>query len=207
MGFFSSIFDAAKEANDEVHGERLLCEVQSSFSSMESLDGKVQFVAMAGYLQVLERLVHQMPNWSRDGRIDIGRSMQKQARDAFNTDMGGAYAKWLAGAWLESKERNSLKAQQAHMLLESFAYQIRNEVLNDSKAEPPWNYRSFEEWYAVFKRAAAEVNHQLAQDADGSSMLDFMDHAPLRKAFRDKVEPKSLGRSFARQYDFSTFGR
>ena len=128
MGFFSTILDAAKEANDEAHGVRLLQEVQSSFACMENLDGKVQYVAMMGYLQILGRLVDQMPNWSREGRIKLGRTMQQQARDAFDTDMGGGYAKWLAGAWLESQERNSLKAQQAFGLLEGFADYIRKEV-------------------------------------------------------------------------------
>ena len=128
MGFFSAIFDAAKEANDEVHGERLLREVQSSFVCMESLEGKIQYVAMMGYLQIQEHLIAQMPNWSREGKINLGRTMQHQARDAFDTDMAGGYAKWLAGAWLESKERNSLKAQQAYGLLEGFADYIRKEV-------------------------------------------------------------------------------
>jgi len=129
MGFFSAIFDAAKEANDEAHSERLLREVQSSFACMENLDGKLQYIAMMGYLQIQERLIAQMPNWAREGQIELGRTMQRQARDAFDTDMAGGYAKWLAGAWLESKERNSLKAQQAHGLLEGFADYIRNEVV------------------------------------------------------------------------------
>lgn len=128
MGFFSTIFDAAKEANDEAHGLRLLQEVKSSFACMENLDGKVQYAAMMGYLQIMGRLVSQMPNWSHEGRIKLGRTMQQQARDAFDIDMGGSYAKWLAGAWLESQERNSLKAQQAFRLLEGFADYIRKEV-------------------------------------------------------------------------------
>jgi hypothetical protein len=128
MGFFSAIFDAAKETNDDAHGARLLEGVQSSFSSMETLDDRVQHVAMKGYLQIQERLIAQMPNWSREKRIELGRIMQRQAREAFDGDMAGGHAKWLAGAWLESNERNSLKAQQAHDLLDAFADHIRNEV-------------------------------------------------------------------------------
>jgi len=128
MVFFSAIFDVAKEANDEAHGARLLQEVHSSFSCMENLDGKVQYVAMTGYLQIQERFIAQMPNWSQEGRIELGRTMQRQAREAFDSDMASGYAKWLAGAWLASKERNSLKAQQAHGLLEGFADYIRKDV-------------------------------------------------------------------------------
>jgi hypothetical protein len=127
MGILSAIFDAAKGANDEAHGERLLQDVQSSFAKMENLDKNIQYMAMMGYIQIRQRLVEQMSNWSREGRIDIGRAMQNQARGTFPTDMAGGYAKWLAGAWLESQERRSLKAQQAFGLLEGFAEYIRNE--------------------------------------------------------------------------------
>lgn len=81
----------------------------------------------------------------------------------------------------------------------------RKQGMHDFEAEPAWNYSSFEDWYVVFKRAAGQANSQLSVDADGGSMLDFMDHTPLKRAFRDKVEPKSLARDFAKQYDFSTF--
>ena len=128
MGFFRAIAGAAKEANEEAHGERLLREVQSTLVSIENLDGRVLYVAMQGYLQIHERLIEQMINWSSEGRIKIGRTMQQQARNAFNTDMAGGYAKWLGGAWLESKERNSLRSQQAYSLLQNFADYIRNEI-------------------------------------------------------------------------------
>lgn len=39
--------------------------------------------------------------------------------------MAGSYAKWLGGAWIESKERSSLKAQMAFGLLESFSDHAR----------------------------------------------------------------------------------
>ena len=79
--------------------------------------------------------------------------------------------------------------------------------MQDFESAPACNYSSFEDWYVVFKRAAGQANSQLSVDADGGSMLDFMDHTPLKRAFRDKVEPNSLAREFAKQYDFSTFGK
>lgn len=79
-------------------------------------------------------------------------------------------------------------------------------MLNNFSSEPPWNYSRFEDWYAVFKRAAVETNAQLSIDPNGGSLLDFMDQSPLRRAFLEKVEPKSLARSFAMQFDLSTFG-
>lgn len=205
MGFFSSILGAAKEANDEAHGARLLMEVQSTFSAMENLDRERQARAMGGFLEILGRLKAELPNWSVQGRIDLGRQMQQQARAAFNTDMAGSHAKWLAGAWLESSVRNSLKAKQAHSLLQGFADHVLGRIQKDNVSTlPPWNYMCFEDWYAVFKKAAARANPQLAQDPEGGSLLDFMDHTPLRRAYNDMVEPASLARSFAEQFDVSS---
>ena len=116
MGFFSSISDAAKNANEDAHGDRLLKGVQSTFSTMENVANEVQRTTMLGFIQIQDRLIEQMPNWSRDGRIELGRNMQNQARAVFNTDMAGGYAKWLAGAWLESKERNSIKLNRRSVL-------------------------------------------------------------------------------------------
>lgn len=128
MGFFSALKDIAVEANEEAHGARLLSEIQTNFACLEELDGRLQFAIMMGYLQIRERLMQEMLNWSSEGRIKIGRTMQTQAREKYNLDMAGSYAKWLAGAWIESKERSSLKAQQAFGTLEGFANYIENEV-------------------------------------------------------------------------------
>jgi hypothetical protein len=46
--------------------------------------------------------------------------MQEQARASFDVDMVGSYAKWMAGAWLESGERNSVKAKIAFEMLDMF---------------------------------------------------------------------------------------
>ena len=130
MGFFSSLVDIAKDANEVAHGQRLLNEVQSTFAFLENQDPKVQYVSMAGYIQIRERLQNEMVNISHDGRIKLGRTMQTQAREQFDIDISGANAKWLAGAWLESQERSSLNSQQAFSLLEGFATYIQNDILS-----------------------------------------------------------------------------
>ena len=121
MGLFSFLKDAAIEANEEAHGARLLSNVQSIFPEMEGVALQVQWVAMVGYLQIRERLQNEAMRLSRDERIKLGKIMQEQALEQFKFDMAGGYAKLLAGAWLESRERNSLKAQQAFGLLDAFA--------------------------------------------------------------------------------------
>ena len=66
-------------------------------------------------------------------------------------------------------------------------------------------YSSFEEWYIVFKKSAAKANNELSLNHDGSSLIDFMDKTPLKRAFRDGINPASLGIEFASQFDFSSF--
>jgi hypothetical protein len=68
-------------------------------------------------------------------------------------------------------------------------------------------YETFEEWYVAFKRAAGEINPQLQVDENNKSLVDFMEHEPLKRAFQDAVEPESLARDFAKEFDISTFGR
>ncbi|MBX3672685.1 MAG: hypothetical protein KF776_06895 [Burkholderiales bacterium] len=81
---------------------------------------------MLGYLQILGRLLGEMPNLSREGRIRLGKTMQDQARASFDSDVSGSYAKWMGGAWLESRERSSSSAQQAHFTLSAFSEYVRS---------------------------------------------------------------------------------
>jgi len=65
--------------------------------------------------------VNQSHQWSSDEKIKLGRLMQTQAQEKFDIDIAGSYAKWLAGAWLESGERTGTKAAQAHRMLAGLA--------------------------------------------------------------------------------------
>lgn len=69
MGIFSFIKDAAQEVNDEVHGSRLLNEVQSTFIAMESLEPKQLYVAMSGYLKVRQNILKGMIGLSKEDLI------------------------------------------------------------------------------------------------------------------------------------------
>ena len=124
MGLFGFIADAAKGANADAHGHRLLSGVQSSFSLIPKLDDRTKEALVMGYVQILDRLVSQSNQWSSDEKIKLGRIMQDQAREKFDIDISGSYAKWLAGAWLESGERPGLKAQQAHGMLDGLAKSV-----------------------------------------------------------------------------------
>lgn len=66
---------------------------------------------------------------------------------------------------------------------------------------------SWEEWYQEFKEEAGRENSQLEINDDGSCLIDFMEHEPLKRAYRDGIDPKALARDFAAQFDVSAFGR
>ena len=67
-------------------------------------------------------------------------------------------------------------------------------------------HRTFEEWYLVFKQAAGRANSQLLVDPNDGSLVDFVDHEPLKRAFRDERDPEALGREFGERFDLATFG-
>ncbi len=68
-------------------------------------------------------------------------------------------------------------------------------------------YSTWEDWFQAFKVAAGKENPQLEPSEDGNSLIDFMEHEPLKRAYKDGVDPKSLARDFAAQFDITTFGR
>lgn len=70
-----------------------------------------------------------------------------------------------------------------------------------ASAENDW-----EEWLAHYKEEAGKQNPALAPNPDGFSLIDIMDDEPLKRAFRDGIEPRSLGRDFAEQFDPMKFG-
>lgn len=65
-------------------------------------------------------------------------------------------------------------------------------------------YASFDEWLSVFKEGAGDANPTLSEK-DNSSLIDFMDHTPLQRAYADGVEPYQLGTSFGEDFDFADF--
>lgn len=65
----------------------------------------------------------------------------------------------------------------------------------------PFDEDEWEKWYTRYKEGAAEINAGLAPNEDGVSLLDLMEDEPLKRAFRDGVEPRQLGRQFAEQFD------
>lgn len=99
-----------------------------------------------------------------------------------------------------------------HQLLEGAASIFRSEAGIDSKRGEPatqygHNHTSFESWYEAYTKGVAETQPALAPDKDGKSLLEFMETEPLKRAFKDNVDPVWLGREFGKDFDLRTFGR
>lgn len=216
MGFFSEFANSFREANEEAHGLRLLNDVRSTFSIAQTWDPKVKFVAMKRFADLRKELIERSVNFSREGCIKVGRELQTQAGKSFNFDLAGSCGKWMAGAWLESKERNSTSARQAFEMLDGFADYITGELAKaeekincaddaDDSQVGVFHYSTFEEWYLDFKRAAARANKSLALNEEQRSLIDYMDHTPLKRAFNDCIDPWTLGSDFGSHYELEKF--
>jgi hypothetical protein len=94
----------------------------------------------------------------------------------------------------ESAAQTFMKFSDA-LIASPFSQKISNSLRSE---EVDWEY-----WYAVYREEAGKVNSELSIKSNGLSLIDFMDDEPLRRAYRDKVEPRSLARIFAKQFDIS----
>ena len=121
MGIWSNLVGSVQEANEQAHGERLKKGLESTISLMTAMDGGVRVYAISKFMDKREKLRLNMVNWSRDGRLKIGRTLQDEARKRFDLDQAESYALWLAGAWIESSVRNSSQAEYVHHFIEELA--------------------------------------------------------------------------------------
>ena len=109
----------------------------------------------------------------------------------------------------EAYRRGMLEGIKAEMEREALARAAGAgaNLTNDQHAtlDSEWCYASFEEWFNAYKAACASGNPQLGLSENGQSLIDFMDDEPLQRAYRDRVSPLKLGKSFARNFDLKTF--
>ncbi|MFC5354514.1 hypothetical protein [Azospirillum himalayense] len=75
-----------------------------------------------------------------------------------------------------------------------------------SPEENQFPYSTFDSWLSAFKVACGRYNSALAPSENGQSLIDFMEHEPLERAFHDKVYPDVVAKAFAPQFDPRTFG-
>lgn len=72
---------------------------------------------------------------------------------------------------------------------------------------PYREFLSWDEWYIAFVDTCSELNQNIVIDEHGNSIIDFLDHEPLRRAFNDGISPESVACEFAPSFNIQTFGR
>lgn len=66
---------------------------------------------------------------------------------------------------------------------------------------------TWDEWYKAFVANASSVEGSgIVQDKNGLSLVDMMDHEPLKRAHQDGICPVKHGIYFAQQFDITKFG-
>ncbi len=90
------------------------------------LDGPIAKRAITGFLERRVLLRRELPNWSIEGRIKMGRALQAEARCKFDFNQAESYSLWLSGAWLESGARCSDNAASVHDFLERLAHEFED---------------------------------------------------------------------------------
>lgn len=61
-------------------------------------------------------------------------------------------------------------------------------------------YKTFTEWYSIFKITVVQLCPHIKLKEDGTCLIDFMEHEPLERAFRDGIDPKFLGIDYANNF-------
>lgn len=115
------IIDLFREANDDAHGVRLQKHLNDTLVRMAHLDDRVRAIALMRFIEKREKLVAYIPNMSEQGVLEMGRTLQKEARKQFDLNVAEGYALWLAGAWLESMIRKSADSREVHDRLEQLS--------------------------------------------------------------------------------------
>jgi len=90
-------------------------------------------------------------------------------------------------------------------ITEEYSDITASDEINQMMASP--EFSTWEDWYKAYKVEAGKENSQLKPSDDGGSLLDFMMHEPLERAFKNGVDPRPLARKFAAEFDIGSFGQ
>ena len=114
MGLFGDF----KKSLAESAGRIIFSQLADTQQKMAGLPEHIRTAALLGFAKKRKLLLEQLDNWTSDGRIEMGKTLQSKARETLNMNVAEGYALWLAGAWLESMERPGPDAAKAHDFLE-----------------------------------------------------------------------------------------
>lgn len=210
------MFDGVKKAWAESQARLMRNEYEAAKATLDGLSRELNDRVFQVFYDAHDITLSQIgsfDNITLEGRNKLMQAFRADAKSCRDFDISKSTGLKMFSLWLESMSRNSDEAKYVHyrtgLFLEVRRLTQERELKLGKRItdEPPWTYSAFGEWYEVFKTTAGKVNPQLAQSSDGVSFIDFMDDTELRRAYAEKRDPKSLARQFAKEFDFSTFGR
>lgn len=138
--------------------------------------------AMQGLMEGLAKIAAAREQvgsaWDDGLRLIAATSLEQAANDLHHRG-DSAYAKGLMLAAMHH-EMQTINRPDAIELKRALNNMVM-ELTGEKQSSP---LPAFNGWYMAYKRGAAEVNPALLND-DGSSILDFMQKAPLIRAFMD----------------------
>lgn len=124
MGLLSDF----KQSFSESPGRILWSQLADTRGKLVGLSDNVRAAALMGFVDKRNLLLARLDNMSSAGKIELGITLQKRARETFNLDMSEGYALWMTGAWLESMERPRLDAARTHDFLDGMAVALKSEM-------------------------------------------------------------------------------
>ncbi|MEH6690849.1 MAG: hypothetical protein V7774_06655 [Pseudorhizobium pelagicum] len=216
MGFFKSIKDNYKKSEAAVVVQNLLEEA----SRMEMFPGNASKTAnllVGGAWDELGDLLDGRrgvrPHKIAIAAISIARAIElADATKAFSTSH--AFAFCLSKILAEVGQNGVLYTlNQLDMKLLNKAGETFSQFATATEMSPIGqevsgfmgrNTVTWEDWYQLYKAEAVAANPTL-QHENGLSILDFLEDEPLRRAHRDGLDPKQLGREHADVYSTPEF--
>lgn len=136
--------------------------------------------------------------------MDLRRTGKQALRAGYNnayvacTAMTLYFSAWELACCFPSDTLAPHLKDRAHKIIDRFTLAAGHE-------NATIQYRSFDTWYAAYKRGAAQIDASFL-NADGSSIIDFMENALLLRAYNNGIDPIALGRKFASGFDIESFG-
>lgn len=216
MGFFSRLNSTYQKSKAAAVVQSLLEEqVRAGMLSLQpaALANKLTELAWTSYPDVFDGKFGQRPNKITVVACALAKGVE--VLNGRNTDKTAVAL--LLGKVLSELETNGSfypLSSADHKLLEGPIQTFRKTVLQEfslgsefdlDKIQP--RYTSWEAWYNAYKVAAGRENAGLMPTDEGISVIDLMEHEPLRRAFQDGKDPVALGTDFGKEFDFKTFGR
>jgi len=125
--WFNHLKTAVSDAHEEARSASLQADFAPTVDAIDSLPEDLRRRVFAVFMELREKSLSSIPNWSREGALHVARRFFDEARRRQNFDRAGSLGHALAGMWLEAGMRETQAALQVHVALENFAHRLLSE--------------------------------------------------------------------------------